>query len=689
MRKFASGSSVLGVLVFLMAIGWKSLAGDVPWLVRDAPYRAVVTLGEAARIPGAGVAIQLPEFGQTRADLADVLLLNDRGQSQPLAAVWRGEGQTALLLAKELSPGQTYCLYFGGGTIRDMEKWEPKVSLLMETRRLPANAKFDSWPDMQKTWSEAAVVDGAGFVSSIYQGGNPFGESANFVTHYTGYLQTSGTGDNGDNGGTLLYTLSSDGSFVLVNGQFEFGWPGFHSPRADPATVHSKKVELAPGLTKIDYYQAKAGDGQAATVLGWQRNGRMEAIPPEAWLHPGVSRLEKIEEAHGRPVPIADMAGDSYIGYGDQWFFDARFSLPGGAPPGWNVAWQFDDGAVFSGTECRRVVVGSGAHTVTVSLRRGGDEVRGTKRFHFPDYLREASIHNPAEVSHYLDLLAQETAAKLSKGTLGADLVLLRDFATDGQIAKFATPWLGAGVGSDDPLWLPAQVSRIRAMAQDNPKMALDELRRIDPAVRQKYGQPFDVLELDILVFCLRDPSVNDLARRLAFENPNSEIERLAKVRVGDYYRLTGHYPQAAGQYRGVQQTIVDESAGRKLPAQDQAYSITIENLLERDRRREALDMLQEWELNHPIAKFDSDFLLLRGRTLNAFGRWNESLAELDSFKKAQPDSPYVIDADFYRAQALDGLGRREEARKIWNEIAKIYPNSDLAGPSKALAAKP
>ncbi len=79
-------------------------------------------------------------------------------------------------------------------------------------------------------------------------------------------------------------------------------------------------------------------------------------------------------------------------------------------------------------------------------------------------------------------------------------------------------------------------------------------------------GQPLDTLELDILVFCLRDPSVANLAKRLAFENPNSEIERLAKVRVGDYYRLTGQYPQAVEQYRGVQATIVDESAGRKLP---------------------------------------------------------------------------------------------------------------------------
>jgi len=315
--------------------------------------------------------------------------------------------------------------------------------------------------------------------------------------------------------------------------------------------------------------------------------------------------------------------------------------------------------------------------------------MRGTKRFGFSDDLREASIHDSGAMSHYLDLLSRETPAGLSKATLGADLFLLRDFATDGQIARFATPWLNAGPASDDPLWLTAQMARLRAMAQDNPKMALDELRRIDPAVRQRYAQPLDILELDILVFCLHDPGVSVLAKRLAFELPNSDIERLAKVRVGDYYRLTGRYSQAVDQYRAVQRTIVDESAGRKLPAQDQAYSITIENLIEKNQRREAMDMLQEWEVNHPIAKFDSDFLLLRGRALNAFGRWNESLAELDSFKKAQPDSPYVIDADFYRAQALNGLGRKEEARKIWNDIVKDYPNSDRAGPSRVLAAKP
>ena len=54
-----------------------------------------------------------------------------------------------------------------------------------------------------------------------------------------------------------------------------------------------------------------------------------------------------------------------------------------------------------------------------------------------------------------------------------------------------------------------------------------------------------------------------------------------------------------------------------------------------------------------------------------------------------QHDSPYVIDADFYRAQALDGLGKKDDARKIWNEIATDYPKHELAAQCKALASQP
>ena len=71
------------------------------------------------------------------------------------------------------------------------------------------------------------------------------------------------------------------------------------------------------------------------------------------------------------------------------------------------------------------------------------------------------------------------------------------------------------------------------------------------------------------------------------------------------------------------------------------------------------------------------------------YGRWREALAELEAFAATHQDSPYQIEADYYRARALYELGNKDDARKIWRQLAQDYPNSELAGPSKQWAAKP
>jgi len=657
-------------------------AADVSWLVRDAPFRATVRLKEPPKVAEAGILIDLPEFGKTRPDMTDVILVDDHGQPQPLAKIWRSEGGRLFLLAQALEAGKNYGIYFGGNTVRTSPGWSPKTSLLMETRRLPEGAKYDSWPEMQKTWKAATERDGAGFVGSIYQGGNPFGSDTNFVTHYTGWIETGGLAE------LVLYTLSSDASFILVNDTFEFAWPGIHSPWSNLKTIHSKKVSPSPDYTKIDYYHAKAGGDEPATVLGWQKEGKFEAIPQEAWLHPG-STQQKIEDQHGWPVPIAKVEPLTYIGYGNQWFFETKFSVRSPMPDGWTAEWKFEDGALVSGTECIRVLIGPNPRSVTLRLSGSSGETDGIKQFCFPEEIRAASVNDSADIGRYFDCLAKETSAQLSGETLEADLTLLLEFGKEEQSAGFAEAWLQKKSDPHHALWIPAQLARLRTLAQTDARKALDQLKRIDPQARKTSPQPLDLLELDLLVFYLQDAAVVDSAKRVAFLYPNSETARLAKIRTGDYYRLTGQFKQAVEQYQGIQKTIVDETAGRKLPAQDQAYSITVRNLLVKNLRKEAAAKLQEWELRHPMAKFDSDFLLLRGRTLNAFGRWNEALAELDSFKKIQQDSPWLIDADFYRAEALCGLGKIAEAKKIWSGLAKDYPKHELAEKAKALAMKP
>jgi tetratricopeptide (TPR) repeat protein len=651
------------------------------WVVKGAPFRAKIQILEAPKIAEAGVAVELPDFGGSRADLADAVLVDSDGVAQPLAPVWRGTGQQVILLAKDLAPGKDYAVYFGGQTARQSQTWAPKTSLLLETRRLPAKPKIDTWPEMETTWRAAAAADGAGFVSSIYIAGNPFGPAADFASHFTGWLVTPGGGD------TDFYTLSSDASFVLVNDKPALEWPGVHSPDANFKTMRSKPAACSAGFTKVDYYQAKIGGGVSASVLGWWKNGKFEAVPKEAWLHPGTSRITKLEDARGWPLPLIGVDYNSYLGYGGNWFFDVGFSAD--IPPEWTAEWQFEDGAVISGAKCRRVLAGAASQFVTLKLRRGNDAITGTKRLNFPDNIRAASVKTPADLDFYFGLLDKEVPAQLSQSTLEAMLPLLLDFAHDDRVAGFARAWLQKKPAFSNPLWLPAQMACLRTLAQTDPRKALEEVKRIDPAARKLHAQIFSMFELDLLVFSLRDASAEDVARRIGFETRDPEVAALAKIRIGDLYRLTGRIKPAIEQYQGVQKQIADETGGRKVPAQDRAYSIAVEDLLENGLRIEASDKLRKWELGHPMAKFDSDFLLLRGKTLNAFGRWSEALVELDSFKNVQPDSPGEIAADFQRAVALDALGKADEAQQIWKDISTKYPRHELAAPSKARLAKP
>lgn len=650
------------------------------WMVKDAPWRAGITARETAPHPEAGYAIVLPEFGQTRVDMSDVLLTDTAGQAVPLATLYRHEGESVLLLAQQLETGKQYYLYFGGGVIRRGPGWTPKISLVMETRRAPAGESVDDWVSMEKAWREGES-DGAGFVPQIYHGENLYGESTDFLTHYTGWLETSGTE------AVRLYTLSSDASFVVVNDVYAFGWPGKHSPDANESTVANKAVPCTPGFTKIDYYAAKDGDGPPpAMVLGWEHGGRLQTVPGEAWLHPGVTQMTGIEGVHDAPAPEADIRFKSYMGYDGVWFYETSLSLPGRNLDGWSVQWRFSDGAIVSGSECTRALAGTAPVTVAVQLRRGDTTIAGIRRIALCGNMPEASIRNAGDLARYLDLFDKENPAQLSAGALEAEFKFLRGFGTDRQIGRVADGLLQQRKPAvSDPLWIDVELAHLRLLAQTNPRGALVELHQIDGGIWKKYERALDLFELDLLAFGLRDGGLVNRASQIAFLNPNTDLPAIAKVRVGDLYRSLGSYKEAVAQF----QQIGVKGDARSVPVQDRAYSITVNELLEKADRDGAAGKLMEWELRHPMAEFGSDFLLLRARTLMAFGRWGEALAEIESFEKIQPESSFEIEAEFYRGRALYELGRKDEARKAWTSIAQNFPKHELAEESKRWAAKP
>jgi len=663
--------------IMLLALS-ASLYAATPWAIQDAPVRVSVHAGATApTIPEAGWLIEVPELGATSPNMGDVVLTDAKGAPMPLAKISRMEAHKLLLLAQTLTKGQEYFVYYGGNRQRRDTKWSPKVSLLMETRRMPSGTKMDTYSDLESAWKNAKDSDGAGFVGTISQGENPFGDSNNFLSHYTGLLRLP------DKKATL-YTISSDASFVLANDKLVVSWPGKHAPHVNANTVQKGTASAPEGTVKIDYYHAKESAPPVTMVLGWEKGGKLEPLPADAWVHPGTTEVGPVEQVSGWPVPQPGARVASYIGYQNQWLFETRCTL-GNIPSGWNARWEWSDGAVFEGSDCNRVCVGPAPARVIVRLVNGQQQTTGARQIEFNGTPKEASIENDGDVARYLGLIEKEDPAKLSAATLTGHLVLVSEFGTDQLLGRYGTAWAAKNNNQNDPLWLTAQLARIRSLGQTNPPAAITELHKFDLATRKRFPQ-LASLELDILVFGLKSPDAVQAAQRLGFDNPNTDYARIAKIRVGDLYRLLGKVKEARAQYESVQKTIADETGGKKLPAMDRAFSITINGLVDQGERKAAEDKLTEWESEHPLAKYESDFLLLRGRVLMLFGRWNEALQEIESFRTIQGDNPFQILADFYRAKAMFELGQKDEAKKIWASIAKDYPKHELAPEAARLA---
>lgn len=682
--------SIIALLLAVSALASARAAQEpptAPWKIADAPYRVVIRQNTAPNTPEAGFEINLQEFGQTRPDLADLLLTDAKGSSLPLAKIGRRAGGRVVLLAQNLEPKTPYYLYFGGSAVRVSPLWVPKTSLLMETRPAPEDLTFDSYKEIKSAWDQSTDEPGAGFVDQIYQGGNLFGASFSFLTHYTGYLRLPKARE------ITFYTLSSDCSFVKINDQLEFGWPGRHSPNTTPEKLSKKAVQCAAGLVKIDYYAAK-GDlspeatPEAATVLGWQTDTGFEAVPKDAWAHPGTTHVSPVQCANGQWLPVAKANVETFLAYSNQWLYETRFELrPPQSADGWSATWEFEDSAVVSGTGGVHILTGKQSQMIQCNLTRDGTTLKELFRVDVPERLQRASINNQGDTRHYLDLINAEAVQKLSPAAVRSRLAFLCDCGTDQDIARYGAKW--AESNPNDELWLLVRAAGIRADAQADPAKAkqefLDLLQTMNAPQRQVYASYLDMMEIDLLVFCLRDPDAFGRITQIAFLNAGTDLDRTAKVRLGDLHRLLGHFKEAAEQYRSLE----PQKPSLSQAAKDSAAALMLNDLLDRGFGREAQLKLNEWELRRPMVKFDTEFLLLHARDLLLLGRWSEALAELDSFQKVQPDSPFQTDAQYYRAIALYTKGDKEEARKLWIAFAKDYPRHRLTPESRNWVKKP
>lgn len=680
------------------------------WAMPQLLYRMPVRVTSTPSEPANGYLIRLPQFGQVRPDGRDIVL-SDGGNPVPIRVVYQKPGMHVLILAKDLKPGSAYTLYFGGDLPKiQTPTWEPHKSLFLETRPLQENLKNSSWNKLETLWSKTTASFGGDFVDAISERGNPFGPHYGYMSRYSGRLAIPGLKE------IEVYGWGLDTAGFMIDEKP----PLFQQVPSDvkflshPENIAKKRIDLSMGTVAIEAFHAKEPQGGSIEMegmvdFGWvdpeiaaeaakiqkenEKAGRdgettrvptpFKPLPPNWYQHPGETETGAIETASGAPVPLPVVSLKSYIGWNDLWLFEVSAKLAGPLPQGWTAKWEFASGGSAAGPDVRQILSGIDPAPVKVTLSNGSTQLSGFVVPNLYARIPEASINKPEDTSRYCELISSTAPESINPNALGAFCVFLSEFGSADILSKYVSGWMASSANRNSPLWEKVIPSYVSALAQTSPKEALEVLKKAHTDFRTPEMQAkLAILQTDILVFILQDPAAIDQCRSLSLLLKGKPEENLGAIRTGDFYRLTNQPEKAISSYQAAQSP---EARTKKQAAMDQSNSMNVKNLIDAGETRDAMDTLVAWELQNPMAKLQSDFLLLRSRALIALGRNAEAMREIQSFAALNADSPYQIDADFYLAAALKGLGRTREAEDLWKKIVEKYPRSPLALKAKRL----
>ena len=648
------------------------------WAVKDAPFRVAVHAESPPDIPEAGWQIRLADFCAGRADMRDVVLLDSQGKAIGVDPVWCGPGKYRIVLAESMPAADAPAhLYFGGRGMRTGKAWIAKRSLMLETRRMPAGSRIGTRADWLAAWNASRAVDGVAFVPNIFHGDNPFGDADHFLSRYTGWLKSPG-------GGTRkFYALSNDVSYVSIDGRVLLQWQKNEPPPMSPDKVPLAAMQLPDGPVAVDYGHA-AVDAPGAMVLGWDRGGKLDTVPADAWIHPGRVKVGAVETVDGAPVPLAEVTADQYLGFADQWYFNIRAGI-GNPPEGWTVEWLWPDGRVENGAESRRIWMAGSPVTVVVRLRHGQRVCEGKRVLVIPRVVEAASINDDKQLGVFLGLLAKEDPMILPEAARKSGYLLARAFLPSGDATRWADAWLKVAK-PQDPQWATAMAGVIRELARNDPRAALARLNALGEAERSALGHQAGLLELEINVFLLDDPTVPAIVARLVATR-DKPVARHARIRLGDYHLLHGKTEDAARCF--AEAVAGDADASAKAPVIDRSHSLALAALVEGKFRDEARAKLAAWERMRPAAMIDGDLLYWRARVNFLDGDWKRALQDLETSLTIRPGSPEELDVRFWQGRALYELDRKDDARKLWKALATDYPKHERAEAAKSWAEKP
>jgi len=615
--------------------------------------------------------------------------------------------------------GQGWSTYYAYWVPKDKyepepKEWLPNAGLVLETRRVDKSRQraCEDLPGLVKVWNEAGQPIGRSLVAGIHHGypvhprltevRDETTKNSLALYRYTGFFETDRAGEY------IFSTASNWGSHLLVDDKPVVSWPGNHDYREGITGQKQGKVVLPPGAHKLDYFNFSPW-GTMFTLAAWKPPGGKLSVMTGSDFP--STRSYAVTGVEYNPAAEKEVSFDWTVV--DDWRLDRdRVALirmefraipdrgtEGGRPSSADYRWMFDDGVVKTGRTIERVFLISGKRTVTVQMLKGNQVLAETMQIVYAGALTDKMWADPRDATAFKQEISQ---IDFRKAPL-QDAVRLYVIGTELPEPS----WKDAAV----PILLE-RIAELIPQPQYQP-LCLELGQCLSSAGVQKYDQAMDlyarlqektregtpirqqtmVLAGELSLRCLGKPDVAlRLLNQARWEKAQDKTWtiRLGLARAETLLAL-GDRKELDLQMRQLQE-FGDKPDPRRQDIRhagllDQAALLAREknDLVQLDY---AMDNLETILREEPDKVLSPGLNLVRLDVHIARGEYRiarhlaERLAKLDQtvYDRAQVLVRHI--------KALCAMGDPDSAKKILEELTRIYPNSEQASGAKALVVE-
>ena len=679
------------------------------WHVPAAPARFVVepeTPDPRARIGWVQLNLPDPRWAGT-----PIIACDPSGKRVGAEWFWSARGEPTTVCFDSSSGANRYYLYFGSIGLPRKTEWDPRAGVVLETRE--GNGKMiASLNDMTAAWTKAQPVLGRSMLNGIFDGVHRHGPTGNVLSHYQGWFDLTAPTT------VELVTISTDASFVLVDGKKVVAWPSRHGFHEGRTGKYREAVELPAGTHRLEYYNAysapaDAGEGPPLLCsLGVK-------LPDKSWamLTPDNEFLRRSVCAH---VTAYETLPDSVIPSGQipppappaAWIWRVtEQSLPSPQQPevgfftveftcfpsttGRKCRWSFGDGDTAEGLSVSAVFSGPGPHSIRLAVYDGSKLVTTTPAQEInihPDWPRLVGGNSrpTLSASQRTALLTRDAASRSSADLVGC-LKGFLGFDDDAAVLKLA-PALLTQIPTLSETHLPA----IHAAAQlltgdgaDNPEVVqqllhalLERLTALSAAAQPALASRVRLtLAQSVLRTSDRLDDVRSLLKAIEVSTLPADERRQLDILQADLALATGEVDSARSQYLALSGSVagIDARSGvRRTSTID-----TINAFIERKDFDAAAQALHEIEDQAPIEKLTPECALARVQLRWATGHPAEALLTARRLLPAFTGPGARSELLFHITDLALQQGDSALAGKTLRELLEKHPYSERAARAK------